>query len=1335
MSRRRTAVAALERLQQRCAVESELEELQQLVTESLTLVESSSSTARGILEGITAMGLSCVALADEVGLRVVVAESLGDALCATAQLFAAEDEESSTQDRTIDRLKFNHRHATAKFLEPLGAAMDGLVLDISHSLARAEVEMHQDPEALEMLSLHHAPAESASTEAVRLYRALTAVCMWLLAIAVRGIGYSHFSADALWDFAGEDAYSAVLFAKGALCFEQFAEDTDASYVEDLPELRDAIMGALLGLCRHDIAFRDCVDPEANIDISIRNEQLALHRATVAAAAARQQLMPCLLAFPWRTGLMGDKRLPELVSFLRETVDSGSFPRWSAFLNSLGEDVDEWRREVRWFTELWSLMDLAPPKRGVLRDLAALARVAPPNEVACRALLQRCLSSASHDAVALASLVAVANYAGLQPGGDVLSAVLSHLEDAQRQQVAEKLRSMPHAEAWAELLEERLKTRDGVMMHGPIPFEYPKVSLDHSCNVTCDCDCICVPSDRWVSGAVIGFTVGLAVGGWICLTLAFWYSDDDVWHERFALWPVMTPPHPTTWWIVTPGLDIYPEQLNLDGEQGPARIRIKGLTFRYWSRFGQPTYRFAEEFADEDLKGWIKEAMDEAKKANQWDDAKIPATVINRKGEEGYVWVAEETVSGRVLGEELDVTPGCGLMIDFDIGLVQIGSQWIRGRKKKIEEVHSFVEELQKRYSSRQLSISPLERVRESAVKKDEDAEAENAEEAVSEDARVLPIDYDGQGERYKEFKVVIQESEEYSFKDWPMEGPLCALHLLKQMHRSGGTPKGWLQTWARFKSIQENDRIMFELRTLVDSLEIGCCYDQVNVPALASFETIARRVMAIVDAFSAGSSASPDWGAAKIITNYRGPEDVVSPQLRQWAARKGKEEVELHAARTKIRDARKLATSEEAGAIADGSLPAAVRQLHSLSRRSQQRFDRKRHIYADVQQAVEGLNWMNGFSPKFEFSSDPDPMQQEVLDRIMHLSRVAGFKGSVPSLQPEAALRELLHGREEYDASSVPISLARFDIERISLPSSLDGVPDVMDIIPEEARQFLKSPEQMVREDTSNIDLVTPYWDPLLKNNRGCYKALMKKLHDIGYLRYTRYPEARAGMFFVHKSDKKKIRLIVDARPANQLFNNPPGVHLCTSEGFARMELELPSSVEPGSPAFEEHLKSRGLVFGLADVKDCFHRLRQPEWLSKYFCWDPIPASWVKGLIGTMVDGKKVDRGDMLYPMPSSLCMGFSWSLYFAQKANENLMSRVPVLKNSQIMSDRGFPVVFEPEKENTVRHYVYVDNLGIVSSNRELVREGLDELSPYFDDQGLILHPEKYIKCILWEV
>ena len=89
----------------------------------------------------------------------------------------------------------------------------------------------------------------------------------------------------------------------------------------------------------------------------------------------------------------------------------------------------------------------------------------------------------------------------------------------------------------------------------------------------------------------------------------------------------------------------------------------------------------------------------------------------------------------------------------------------------------------------------------------------------------------------------------------------------------------------------------------------------------------------------------------------------------------------------------------------------------------------------------------------------------------------------------------------------------------------------------------------MVRDEPPE-DLIKPYWDPALKSSRKNYRCLMQRLHKIGYLRYTFKPLARAGMFFVHKSDRKKIRLIVDARPANQLFHSPPSVQLCTSEGF-----------------------------------------------------------------------------------------------------------------------------------------------------------------------------------------
>lgn len=73
--------------------------------------------------------------------------------------------------------------------------------------------------------------------------------------------------------------------------------------------------------------------------------------------------------------------------------------------------------------------------------------------------------------------------------------------------------------------------------------------------------------------------------------------------------------------------------------------------------------------------------------------------------------------------------------------------------------------------------------------------------------------------------------------------------------------------------------------------------------------------------------------------------------------------------------------------------------------------------------------------------------------------------------------------------------------------------------------------------------------------------------------------------------------------------------------------------------------------------------------------------------------------------------MGFSWSLYFAQVANENLMMKVPSLVGSVPITDRGPPVVFEEVEDAAVRHYVYVDNLGVVSPHRGVVKASLEEV------------------------
>lgn len=101
-------------------------------------------------------------------------------------------------------------------------------------------------------------------------------------------------------------------------------------------------------------------------------------------------------------------------------------------------------------------------------------------------------------------------------------------------------------------------------------------------------------------------------------------------------------------------------------------------------------------------------------------------------------------------------------------------------------------------------------------------------------------------------------------------------------------------------------------------------YDQLNLPVLASMETVARRVQCIVDAYSLGGSSNPDWGNAKLFTGYVGPDDLVMPQLKTWAARKGKEEVELYQARNRMKELKKATSpsDEAAAALADGNLPS-----------------------------------------------------------------------------------------------------------------------------------------------------------------------------------------------------------------------------------------------------------------------------------------------------------------------------------------------------------------------------------------------------------------------------
>ena len=68
------------------------------------------------------------------------------------------------------------------------------------------------------------------------------------------------------------------------------------------------------------------------------------------------------------------------------------------------------------------------------------------------------------------------------------------------------------------------------------------------------------------------------------------------------------------------------------------------------------------------------------------------------------------------------------------------------------------------------------------------------------------------------------------------------------------------------------------MKVLCDALYMCGTFDQVNIPALMSMETICRRIQAIVDAYS--NPNRPSWENAKLFSGQGTPEDIVSPSFR-----------------------------------------------------------------------------------------------------------------------------------------------------------------------------------------------------------------------------------------------------------------------------------------------------------------------------------------------------------------------------------------------------------------------------------------------------------------------
>ena len=375
----------------------------------------------------------------------------------------------------------------------------------------------------------------------------------------------------------------------------------------------------------------------------------------------------------------------------------------------------------------------------------------------------------------------------------------------------------------------------------------------------------------------------------------------------------------------------------------------------------------------------------------------------------------------------------------------------------------------------------------------------------------------------------------------------------------------------------------------------------------------------------------------------------------------------------------------------------------------------------NVNEAIWSLNWMAGCNDR-EAVQHCSPMQSQVVQRVDGLVHSQKPSGCIPT--PEGALKELLHGASPYDFKPINETLASYRSELVSLPSDIHGCPNLVDILHDDDRRFLEEKSELMLRPamtTTELDEVCKvYWDPKLKFNQKAYQGLVKKLHAIGYFTYTTEPACEVGVFFVWKSSRTKLRMITDARRANACFHEPPSVALMTGEGMGRIEVELDGSAWM-SPEVAEAMS---IVVGLSDVRDCFHRMRVPAWLARFFAWRPVPAK-VVGLQGVTLEGKTLGPLDPVFPCAGSLCQGFSWSLYFAQRANEAVCRSMSSLHKANLVNDRGGPLVMKVgvAVEDKPHFYVYVDNLGVVGSSEPAVQSIMKEMQTTFNGLGLELH------------
>jgi len=285
-------------------------------------------------------------------------------------------------------------------------------------------------------------------------------------------------------------------------------------------------------------------------------------------------------------------------------------------------------------------------------------------------------------------------------------------------------------------------------------------------------------------------------------------------------------------------------------------------------------------------------------------------------------------------------------------------------------------------------------------------------------------------------------------------------------------------------------------------------------------------------------------------------------------------------------------------------------------------------------------------------------------------------------------------------------------------------------VAPEDVAKVFKDPAT-VRLCSEEVDalygeggLIEPYWDARLRGDRVLRRRFLLALKAKRLVSFRRRISSRVGIFFVDKKNGA-IRMVIDARQANQLHRAPPHVALGSARAWAMLDLseDAAASAELWSAAFIPDAEDeRGMFSAGGDLCDGFYQFVNQE-LGEDFGLDYPEAASYYECTEVYEDGRwiSVSKDEVVFPCFVGLAAGWTWAMWAMHATVSHIVaSTSDGGKDPLIIEDKRITPLVTPGLPVAS---TYVDNFAILGCLRSDTSRRYSKIVSSFTKVGVALH------------